>query len=187
MCLHWGHFSYNKRELSNEGSPSYRKRIRNNKSKIILKRDNLLYAKWMPNVFWVWLKISRNSCPLSYIQKCGLLFFNQLFWQSSYLPLSLPLALSVQSICINVLKIRLSICYITKCLVFRWVQMQATVFEMTIFKRFSWVSFSAVLICVAACLRRCLSSFKTVDLYKRFFFSWFDYSRTSWLGQSETL
>ena len=99
-----------------------------------------------------------------------MLFFNQLFWQSSYLPLSLPLALSVQSICINVLKIRLSICYITKCLVFRWVQMQATVFEMTIFKSFSWVSFSAVLICVAACLRRCLSSFKTVDLYKRFFF-----------------
>lgn len=48
--------------------------------------------------------------------------------------------------------------------------MQATVFEMTIFKSFSWVSFSAVLICVAACLRRCLSSFKTVDLYKRFFF-----------------
>lgn len=70
---------------------------------------------------------------------------------------------------------------------FRWVQMQATVFEMTIFKRFSRVSFSAVLICVAACLRRCLSSFKTVDLYKRFFFSWFDYSLTSWLGQSETL
>ena len=143
MCLHWGHFSYNKRELSNEGSPSYRKGSET--------------------------------------------FFNQLFWQSSYLPLSLPLALSVQSICINALKIRLSICYITKCLVFRWVQMQATVFEMTIFKRFSRVSFSTVLICVAACLRRCLSSFKTVDLYKRFFFSWFDYSRTSWLGQSETL
>ena len=57
MCLHWGHFSYNKRELSNEGSPSYRKRIRNNKSKIILKRDNLLYAKWMPNVF---LSLTQN-------------------------------------------------------------------------------------------------------------------------------